>query len=231
MMRIETLKVGGHLWIVLRTAQGAKSWAKKLETQFGNCGTVAIEKGLSSTRLREVKAMKVEYTLTFQEYREAQAMVVRSRPHLYVFLTFVALWAAYLCNLWRPQQGSFTNWLAFFCVLAVVCGYLALVFYISGKKSWQEHLRLGLSTTLELTSDEIVIEKSLLTVRAQRDFYKKATESRNCFVLYLFPRPPSVLQIIPKRAFANAAELEQFRAWASSIGQKEAPPTAPIPQP
>ena len=39
------LKTGGHLWIVLRTAQGAKSWAKKLESQFGNCETVVIEKG------------------------------------------------------------------------------------------------------------------------------------------------------------------------------------------
>ncbi len=40
-----TLKSGGHLWTVLRTAQGAKSWAKKLENQFGNCETIAIEKG------------------------------------------------------------------------------------------------------------------------------------------------------------------------------------------
>lgn len=40
-----TLKSGGHLWLVLRTAQGAKSWAKKLEIQFGNCEVVAIEKG------------------------------------------------------------------------------------------------------------------------------------------------------------------------------------------
>lgn len=40
-----TLKTGGHLWIVLRTAQGAKSWAKKLEAQFGQCETVTIEKG------------------------------------------------------------------------------------------------------------------------------------------------------------------------------------------
>jgi 16S rRNA (guanine1207-N2)-methyltransferase len=40
-----TLKSGGKIWIVLRTAQGAKSWAKKLEAQFGNCETVAIESG------------------------------------------------------------------------------------------------------------------------------------------------------------------------------------------
>ena len=39
------LKIGGKIWIVLRTAQGAKSWAKKLETQFGNCETIAIESG------------------------------------------------------------------------------------------------------------------------------------------------------------------------------------------
>ncbi len=39
------LQPHGCLWIVLRTAQGAKSWAKRLEQQWGNCDTVAIEKG------------------------------------------------------------------------------------------------------------------------------------------------------------------------------------------
>lgn len=40
-----TLRDGGALWIVLRTAQGAKSWAKKLDAQFDNCETIVIEKG------------------------------------------------------------------------------------------------------------------------------------------------------------------------------------------
>lgn len=39
------LKSGGTLWVVLRTAQGAKSWQKRLAIQFGNCETVAIESG------------------------------------------------------------------------------------------------------------------------------------------------------------------------------------------
>ncbi len=33
------------LWVVLRTAQGAKSWQKKLAAQFGGCETVAIDGG------------------------------------------------------------------------------------------------------------------------------------------------------------------------------------------
>ena len=36
---------GGSLWVVLRTAQGAKSWARRLHDSFGNCETMAIEKG------------------------------------------------------------------------------------------------------------------------------------------------------------------------------------------
>jgi 16S rRNA (guanine1207-N2)-methyltransferase len=36
---------GGALWVVLRTAQGAKSWQRKLAAQFGNCETVAIDGG------------------------------------------------------------------------------------------------------------------------------------------------------------------------------------------
>jgi 16S rRNA (guanine1207-N2)-methyltransferase len=39
------LRPTGVLWVVLRTAQGAKSWRKKLETQFGQCETMAIEGG------------------------------------------------------------------------------------------------------------------------------------------------------------------------------------------
>lgn len=42
---LRVLKSGGSLWIVLRTAQGAKSWQKRLTEQWGNCETVAIEKG------------------------------------------------------------------------------------------------------------------------------------------------------------------------------------------
>ena len=40
-----TLRENGQLWVVLRTAQGAKSWAKKLEAQFGSCQTLQISAG------------------------------------------------------------------------------------------------------------------------------------------------------------------------------------------
>ncbi len=47
------LKSGGEFWIVIRTAQGAKSWQKRLETLFGNCETIIIKNGyrvLKSTK-------------------------------------------------------------------------------------------------------------------------------------------------------------------------------------
>jgi 16S rRNA (guanine1207-N2)-methyltransferase len=47
------LKTGGTLWVVLRTAQGAKSWARRLEESWGNCETVTIEQGYRI--LRSVK--------------------------------------------------------------------------------------------------------------------------------------------------------------------------------
>lgn len=40
-----TLKPGGELWAVIRTAQGAKTWAKKLELLFGSCETVEMRGG------------------------------------------------------------------------------------------------------------------------------------------------------------------------------------------
>jgi 16S rRNA (guanine1207-N2)-methyltransferase len=42
---LRVLRSGGVLWIVLRTAQGAKTWQKRLQNQWGNCETVTIEKG------------------------------------------------------------------------------------------------------------------------------------------------------------------------------------------
>ncbi len=39
------LKQGGALWVVLRTAQGAKSWQKRLQNQFGACETTEIKHG------------------------------------------------------------------------------------------------------------------------------------------------------------------------------------------
>ena len=47
------LKSGGELWIVLRTAQGAKSWQRRLQSDWGNCRTRAMHSGfriLSSTK-------------------------------------------------------------------------------------------------------------------------------------------------------------------------------------
>lgn len=39
------LKPEGELWVVLRTAQGAKSWQKRLKNQFGSCDTTEIKHG------------------------------------------------------------------------------------------------------------------------------------------------------------------------------------------
>ncbi len=47
------LKRNGQLWAVIRTAQGAKSWAKRLEAQFGACETVEMRAGF-----RILKAVK-----------------------------------------------------------------------------------------------------------------------------------------------------------------------------
>ena len=47
------LKPSGEVWTVIRTAQGAKSWAKKLEARFGSCETVEMRGGF-----RILKAVK-----------------------------------------------------------------------------------------------------------------------------------------------------------------------------
>ena len=48
------LKLRGELWVVIRTAQGAKSWAKRLQQSWGNCETVALDKGYRVLRSRKL---------------------------------------------------------------------------------------------------------------------------------------------------------------------------------
>ncbi len=59
--------------------------------------------------------------------------------------------------------------------------------------------------------------------------YKHLYQTKN--LILLNGEEEDCFQIVPKRAFANQAEIEQFRAWASGIGQKEMPLVAPIPEP
>lgn len=47
------LDTAGVLWVVLRTAQGAKSWQKRLAQLFGNCETVEIDHGYRILRSRK----------------------------------------------------------------------------------------------------------------------------------------------------------------------------------
>ncbi len=49
------LQPQGALWIVVRTAQGAKSWERKLKTQWSNCEAVALHSGF---RVFKVVAQK-----------------------------------------------------------------------------------------------------------------------------------------------------------------------------
>jgi len=48
------LKLRGELWVVIRTAQGAKSWAKRLQESWGHCETVALDKGYRVLRCRKM---------------------------------------------------------------------------------------------------------------------------------------------------------------------------------
>lgn len=42
---LRCLKNNGHVYVVIRTAQGAKSWQKRLKVLFGNCELMEIKNG------------------------------------------------------------------------------------------------------------------------------------------------------------------------------------------
>lgn len=53
---LRCLKPRAELWIVLRTAQGAKSWQKKLDERFESCDTIQISHGYRILRAAKAAA-------------------------------------------------------------------------------------------------------------------------------------------------------------------------------
>ena len=180
--------------------------------------------------MREVKVENIllNIDLTFGEFKE---WMYKGLPH-----SKIELFGAWFCAILFPIVGlwnllaktPFALQSSLFTVVGFAMLYsLTLGSHLRVKKLWPQEHPDSKSFSALLNSEGI-----MFILSQEDDFAAWSSmtlrETKNLFAIFRDEQPFAAL---PKRAFANAADLEQFRAWASGIGQKNAPPAATIPQP
>ena len=177
--------------------------------------------------------MKTQYELTLDDYVEANKLYSKSKPieyygvQIFGWLCLAVGVASVALKITIDAPGYM------FMIPATLYGaYIVLASTVFSRYIHSRRLKNYPSffqpVILEVTATQMNFQTPDSATQVAWSKFVLFRESRNLFILFWSPK---VFQIVPKRAFANAADLEQFRAWASGIGQKDAPPIAPIPQP
>ena len=107
------------------------------------------------------------------------------------------------------------HWLGLFLIVAFV--FLLLVQLIvpslAFARLYRRNSRLFGMRTVTVSDTGIVSDHQLGHTESAWNMYEKFRETRNLFLLY---QSADIIGIVPKRVFANPAELEQFRALIAS---------------
>ncbi len=171
--------------------------------------------------------MTLNYELAVEDYKEVANIRVRSS-----FIMFYGSWFLALVLCLIGGVSFFEKGLLFPPTLLFGGAGLYLIYSFTIardmkiKRSYKKHK--SEPVTVKIDEKGIWMASSTAESVLKWDYFSWFSQTQNLFLLF---RGTSLSIILPKRAFANEADLEQFRAWASSIGQKDAPPIAPIPQP
>jgi len=171
----------------------------------------------------------LNYQLTLDDWLEA-ARSLREGGKRWTFRVFMLLYSCFTAFFFfTTRDAGMRNICAAglaFSAFFAFCDLFLIRFV------WRNALKNNPDTTqpvtVEVNGDELHFQRQNTDTRVSWEKYTRFRETPNLFVLHWSPK---VFQLVPKRAFANETDLEQFRAWASGIGQKDAPPIAPIPQP
>jgi len=179
------------------------------------------------------ESVTLNYQLTLDDYLEATRFHSKSKPIEYYGMQFLG-WFGLIVGVFLLAVGTVKDLTGYVVgALSLLGGaYIVLAFTVLRKYLHERRLKRFPSFLLPIVLKVSATQLSFQTAEEGTQFgwkkYKKSLEAENLFLLY---RSDKAFQLVPKRAFANEADLEQFRAWVSGIGQKDAPPSAPIPQP
>jgi hypothetical protein len=94
-------------------------------------------------------------------------------------------------------------------------------------KLWQEHPYMAWPGQMQATAEGIAFSNEGISSQVKWTTFRHYLESNTVFLLFLSPLN---FYLVPKRAFADAEQLNQFRALLGNI-RRQAPSAPPIPEP
>lgn len=179
--------------------------------------------------------MQIEFTLTFDDYREANDAILRSRKNrwlsrfglLAVFLFVAALLAVFVVvtianratgQSMLPELKQKWVWL----VLAAYLTFVALTAHGRAlRRGWRGQPSLQLRRRVEIGENALVVDDSQTRVEHKWNAFVRYIEAPNLFVLM----PSDVtLVIIPKRSLTEPGAVDGFRRL---LDERVARPSVP----
>jgi hypothetical protein len=154
--------------------------------------------------------MLIEYRLQFEEYVEAVQTHCRSSNHLvrWIFGLGIILYGLCLCIFVLVGLRAIILGILFLLIgiLIIVFGFPPSKFFL--KHQWKKIPELNDIVSFDFNLDEITWKNTHSQGTTNWSLYKKYIESKTLFLLY---QQTNLFVIIPKRAFVDEAQLNQFR--------------------
>jgi hypothetical protein len=183
--------------------------------------------------------MVLEFAHTFDDYREANNAVIRSRKGRWltrfgmsVLLLMLAalLVVMFVVTIANHETGrSFVPELKREWVMLAAAAYMSFVALTAHgralRRGWRLQPNLQLGRRVTIGDECIVVNDAQVRAEYKWSALQRYVESVNLFVLL-----PSemILVMIPKRAFAGPADVDQFRALLDERVVRPAVPGFPV---
>jgi len=155
--------------------------------------------------------VQLKYEITFPEFREMAWLRHRSsiRWIIGICLGVGGLMLGLVFFVYAD------HWLGLFLIAAFV--FLLLVQLIvpslAFARVYRRNSRLFGMRTVTVSDTGIVSDHQLGHTESAWNMYEKFRETPRLFLLY---QTSDILGIVPKRAFASPADIEQFRVWIAA---------------
>lgn len=166
----------------------------------------------------ELESITIRYSKTGQDYVAANSAYLKANGWMKVIPFFIGvLLIGAFCRLVPILFDGFQPWdyILVGGFLLIVLSLLFALFgypYIAGRKLNQQAMWIA-ETVCAASEQAIVFESEFGTDRVNWDSYWKVIESVEAFLL-LMNANKQMMQIIPKRGFSSASDVQAFRELA-----------------
>lgn len=166
--------------------------------------------------------MQIEYRLSLKDYQEVNQAHLKLQPWIYIFFWFLILIGLFFLsqaikNFFLCDKHCFELIVAFvflFFLFLLPPIFLCNPYFSSSiqnnncKLFWEKLTNLHQPMTVEVNEESLKFKTLYIEDKFKWQFFLQAVETRNIFMLY---ESQVVFSMIPKRAFSNDAQVEEFR--------------------